>query len=400
MRQNTISRLSRGLEARALSRFPVTVGRLPRRIETGRWVAVAPLIAVLLMVGCRAPRGGDGPTAGADVSLLESTPDRTDATETSPLHPRVKMTTTLGNLVLELDAEASPLTVINFVDYVQDGFYDGITFHRVVKKSVIQGGGFLPDLTAKTEGLRETIRSESPNGLVNRQYTIGMVRRPGVAHSARSEFYINLANNLHLDEPVDGVGYTVFGKVVEGIDTIEHIHRVPVAAHPAYAEGRSAVVPIKPVVIQSARLTTPFDRAGAEQLAQKYRAEGENRLADLIRSYEEKAGSKAVTSSSGLIYVDLVVGGGAMPVLQSEVSILYLGTFVGGVEFESRLEEPLKIKLDTAIKGWQEGLQTMQEGGQRLLVVPSELGFGTGGIPGMIPPDSTLVFEITLLQVD
>lgn len=382
------------LEARAMPRFPVTVGRLSRRIETRRWVAAAPLIAVLLMVGCRAPRGGDG------VLPLESTSDRTDSTETSPLHPRVKMKTTLGVLVLELDAEASPLTVINFVDYVRDGFYDGITFHRVVKKSVIQGGGFLPDMTVKSEGLRATVPSEWPNGLVNRRYTIGMVRRPGVAHSARSEFYINLDHNLHLDEPRDGLGYTVFGRVVEGFDAIERIRRVSVASHPAYAEGRSAVVPLIPVVIKSARLITPFDRAGAEQLAQQYRAEGENRLADLIRSYEEKAGSKAVTSESGLTYVDLVVGGGAMPVLQSEISILYLGTFVDGVEFESRLDEPLKIKLDSAIQGWQEGLQTMKEGGQRLLVVPSELGFGAGGIPGMIPPDSTLVYEITLLQVD
>ena len=359
---------------------------LTQRIETRRWVAVAPLIAILLMVGCQAPRGGGSPIA--------------DATETNPLHPRVEMETTLGNLVLELDAEASPITVINFVDYIQDGFYNGITFHRVVEKTVIQGGGYLPDMTAKTEGLRATIPNEWPNGLVNRRYTIGMVRRPGVANSARSEFYINLANNLHLDEPSDKVGYTVFGKVVDGFDTIEHIRRVPVAAHPGYAEGRSAVVPIKPVVIRTMRLITPFDRAGAKQIVQKYQAEEENRLANLIRSHEEKAGNKAVTSKSGLIYVDLVVGGGAMPVLESEISILYIGTFVGGVEFESRLEEPLTIKLDTAIKGWQEGLQTMKEGGQRLLIVPSELGFGAGGIPGMIPPDSTLVFEITLLQVD
>lgn len=395
-----MTKLSSRLEARAMSRFPMTVGRVARRIETRRWVAVASLIAVLLTVGCRAPRGGEGPTAGASVSRLESTSDRTDATETNPLHPRVKMKTTLGNLVLKLNAEASPITVINFIDYVQNGFYDGITFHRVVENSVIQGGAYLPDMTVKTRGLQANIPSEWPNGLVNRRYTIGMVRRPGVAHSARSEFYINLDNNLHLDEPRDGLGYTVFGKVVEGFDTLEHIRRVSVASHPAYAEGRSAVVPLIPVVIRSARLITPFDRAGAEQMARQYQAEGENRLADLIRSYEEKAGSKAVISESGLTYVDLVVGGGAMPVLQSEISILYLGTFVDGVEFESRLDEPLKIKLDTAIQGWQEGLQTMKEGGQRLLVVPSELGFGAGGIPGMIPPDATLVYEITLLQVD
>ncbi|MCH7884534.1 MAG: peptidylprolyl isomerase [Planctomycetes bacterium] len=359
---------------------------LTQRIETRRWVAVAPLIAMLLMVGCQTPRGGGSPIA--------------DAAETNPLRPRVELETTLGNLVLELDAEASPITVINFVDYIQDGFYNGITFHRVVEKTVIQGGGYLPDMTAKTDGLRATIPNEWPNGLVNRRYTIGMVRRPGVANSARSEFYINLAHNLHLDEPSDKVGYTVFGKVVDGFDTIEKIRRVPVATHPRYAEGRSAVVPIKPVVIRTVRLITPFDRAGAKQIVQQYQAEEENRLANLIRSHEEKAGNKAVTSKSGLIYVDLVVGGGAMPVLESEISILYIGTFVGGVEFESRLEEPLTIKLDTAIKGWQEGLQTMKEGGERLLIVPSELGFGSGGIPGMIPPDSTLVFEITLLQVD
>ncbi len=359
------------------------------------------LAAILIgLPGCRTPRGGEGAQVDAGDHRDETKADQTRWEKATPLHPDVKVETSLGDIVLQLDAEAAPITVINFTDYVRDGFYEGTTFHRVVAKSVIQGGAHLPNMSLKTEGLRPSISSEWPNGLVNRMHTVGMVRRPGIAQSAQSGFYINLDHNLRLDEPRDGLGYTVFGKVVDGFDTIERIRRVRVATHPKYAEGRSAVVPLEPVIIRSMGLLTPFDRPGAEKIALAYRMEDENRLADLISSLEEEAGNKAVTLDSGLVYVDFISGGGAMPVLESQVTVLYEGTFVYGIEFESRLDKPLTIRLDTAIKGWQEALLTMKEGGKRTLIVPPELAYGSGGIPGKIPPDSTLIYAIELLEVE
>ncbi|SMC28765.1 peptidyl-prolyl cis-trans isomerase B (cyclophilin B) [Andreprevotia lacus DSM 23236] len=139
---------------------------------------------------------------------------------------QVKLTTNHGDIVLELDADKAPLTVANFVQYVQDGHYDGTVFHRVIDGFMIQGGGFAPGL--KQKDTRDTIKNEATNGLKNEAYTVAMARTPD-PHSASAQFFINVANNdfLNFQTPTpQGFGYAVFGKVVEGKEVVDAIKGV------------------------------------------------------------------------------------------------------------------------------------------------------------------------------
>ena len=164
--------------------------------------------------------------------------------------PRVALETDLGRIVIELDAERAPRTVANFLRYVREGFYDGTIFHRVVPGFVVQGGGFTADLVRKPT--HPPIPNESDNGLSNRRGTVAMARTRD-PDSATSQFYINLADNAFLDHRPPAArpsGYTVFGRVVEGMDVVEAIVRRPTG--PAGPFPRD--VPRPPVVIRSARV--------------------------------------------------------------------------------------------------------------------------------------------------
>ena len=159
--------------------------------------------------------------------------------------PRVKLSTSLGNVVLELNPEAAPKTVENFLLYVNDKHYDGTIFHRVIDGFMVQGGGFTTDMQQK--GTRAPIPLEAKNGLKNDKYTIAMARTSN-PNSATSQFFINVANNDALNAPKpDGYGYTVFGKVVEGFETVDKIRTVATGNR-----GMHQNVPVTPVVIQSA----------------------------------------------------------------------------------------------------------------------------------------------------
>ncbi|WP_028454476.1 peptidylprolyl isomerase [Chitinilyticum litopenaei] len=139
---------------------------------------------------------------------------------------KVKLTTSLGELVLELDEVKAPITVSNFVQYVQDGHYDGTIFHRVIDGFMIQGGGFEPGL--KQKKTRDNIKNEAQNGLKNVAYSVAMARTPD-PHSASAQFFINVGDNDFLDfrsETPQGWGYAVFGKVVEGKDVVDQIKGV------------------------------------------------------------------------------------------------------------------------------------------------------------------------------
>ena len=138
---------------------------------------------------------------------------------------QVRLTTSSGDVVIELDSEKAPVTVENFLAYVDNGFYDGTVFHRVIDGFMIQGGGFEPGM--KQKPTREPIANEANNGLKNDAYTVAMARTTDV-DSATAQFFINVANNDFLnfrDESMQGWGYCVFGEVVEGIavhEVIEH----------------------------------------------------------------------------------------------------------------------------------------------------------------------------------
>ena len=159
-------------------------------------------------------------------------------------NPQVLMKTSLGEIVIELYPEKSPKSVANFLQYVDDGFYSGLIFHRVIGNFMIQGGGFDKDMKQKTP--RGTIPLESRNGLKNDAGTLAMART-SVPDSATSQLFINTVDNASLNHPSpDGNGYAVFGKVVEGMDTVEKIAKVKTGRN-----GPHGDVPTEPVLIES-----------------------------------------------------------------------------------------------------------------------------------------------------
>ena len=161
--------------------------------------------------------------------------------------PRVKIATSMGDIVVQLDPAKAPKTVENFLAYVQDKHYDGTVFHRVIDGFMIQGGGFTADM--KQKPTKAPIPLEASNGLKNDTYTIAMART-GDPNSATSQFFINVKDNAMLNAPSpDGHGYAVFGKVVEGTQVVDKIKAVTTANKGPYQN-----VPATPVVIQSATL--------------------------------------------------------------------------------------------------------------------------------------------------
>jgi peptidyl-prolyl cis-trans isomerase A (cyclophilin A) len=161
--------------------------------------------------------------------------------------PRVKLATSAGDIVLELDAAKAPKSVENFLQYVKDKHYDGTVFHRVIDGFMIQGGGFTADLQQKPT--RAPIPLEASNGLKNDKYTVAMART-GNPNSATSQFFINVKNNDSLNAPnPDGYGYTVFGKVVAGTDVVDKIRGVATGN-----KGGMQNVPLEAITIKSASL--------------------------------------------------------------------------------------------------------------------------------------------------
>ena len=159
--------------------------------------------------------------------------------------PEVKLSTSLGDIVVELEPQKAPKTVENFLQYVNDKFYNGTVFHRVINGFMIQGGGFTADMQQKPT--RAPIPLEASNGLKNDTYTIAMART-GDPNSATAQFFINVKNNDSLNAPSpDGYGYTVFGKVIKGMDVVDKIKAVATGNR-----GPHQNVPSTPVVIQSA----------------------------------------------------------------------------------------------------------------------------------------------------
>lgn len=159
----------------------------------------------------------------------------------------VKFETNFGDLTIELDAEKAPVTVANFLSYVDDGFYDGTIFHRVIKGFMIQGGGFDEKMSQKTT--KDQIQNEANNGLKNDHYTIAMART-SMPHSATAQFFINGNNNDFLNHTAptgSGWGYCVFGKVIEGMDVVDKIIQVKTGNKNGHQD-----VPLENVVIKKA----------------------------------------------------------------------------------------------------------------------------------------------------
>jgi peptidyl-prolyl cis-trans isomerase B (cyclophilin B) len=159
----------------------------------------------------------------------------------------IRLETSKGDIVLELDAERAPKTAENFLAYVTEGFYDGTVFHRVIDGFMIQGGGFDETMTQKPT--RDPVENEANNGLKNEDYTVAMARTKD-PHSATAQFFINVKDNAflnHTAQNAQGWGYAVFGRVVEGKDVVDAIKTVDTGSVGFFQD-----VPLEPVVILKA----------------------------------------------------------------------------------------------------------------------------------------------------
>lgn len=180
----------------------------------------------------------------AGTARVQAPPLQAPAPTPAPGNPVVVVSTSMGDITIELFKDRAPVSVENFLQYVADGFYEGTIFHRVKPGYVIQGGGYTPEMVERTT--RPPIQNEATNGLRNTRGTVAMARMRAL-RSATAQWYINLANNTALDHrgysPED-FGYAVFGRVLEGMNVVDKI-----AATPTAMNGPHDDVPVTPVVI-------------------------------------------------------------------------------------------------------------------------------------------------------
>jgi peptidyl-prolyl cis-trans isomerase B (cyclophilin B) len=165
-------------------------------------------------------------------------------------NPMVVLSTSMGDIKIELFADKAPVTVQNFLDYVKAGYYDGTIFHRVIPGFMVQGGGLTPDMQDKRQGQKAAIKNESSNGLKNDTGTVAMART-SAPDSATSQFFINVKDNAFLNKESAGdkVGYAVFGKVVDGMDVVRKIEQVKTGS-----KGPHQNVPVDAVTIKSTKV--------------------------------------------------------------------------------------------------------------------------------------------------
>ncbi len=191
----------------------------------------------------------------AAVALVRSGPGRADEIAIQPekketahvnVNPIVVMKTSMGSLELELLQEQAPLTVANFLQYVEDKFFDNTIFHRVIDGFMVQGGGFTADM--KQKATREPIKNEAKNGLKNLRGTLSMART-NVVDSATSQFFMNLVDNAFLDHGSRDFGYAVFAKVVSGMEVLDKIAKVKTTNRAGHQN-----VPVEPVILETVRL--------------------------------------------------------------------------------------------------------------------------------------------------
>jgi peptidyl-prolyl cis-trans isomerase A (cyclophilin A) len=190
-----------------------------------------PLIAGLILSTCLSS------------SFAAETPAKPAASPTPAASPQVQVVTSMGNFTIELNPERAPLTVANFLKYVDQAHYTGTIFHRVVANFVIQGGGF--DASGKPVAAPAKVVNESGNGLTNQRGTVGLARS-SEPHGGDAQFYVNLYDNEALDPNKTRWGYAVFGKVVQGMEVVDKIGNVATGSRGLFKEDS----PLQPVIIQ------------------------------------------------------------------------------------------------------------------------------------------------------
>lgn len=230
------------------------------RIVVGMGLVAAYLLS---MTGCGSKSEGGvearsasipGSPAGSDEKspAANGNKDKAGAASFDPDHPTVVIDTSLGEMVVTLDRKAAPLTVANFLKFVNKGHYDQTIFHQVLKDYVMMAGGFTEKLQEKKTA-DPPVRNEAHNGLKNLRGTIAMVRRPDVIDSSTCQFYLNVADNPNLDfkgRTPDEYGYCVFGRVTKGLEVVDKIAVTPVQDRPEFER-----IPTQTVLIRSIRQT-------------------------------------------------------------------------------------------------------------------------------------------------
>ncbi len=221
-----------------------------------RWALVTAVALVSMAAGCRpvaesparVSSRSKSARAASDVRHEARRPMATPSTSDDGEPPIVVIHTSCGDVTVRLDRRRAPETVANFLDYVDNGHYDGTIFHQVARDQLVLGGGFTPRLVEKP-ALRKPVVNEAANGLSNRRGTIAMARRLEAPDSATCQFYINLGDNEsldHRDQSVDGFGYCVFGEVLTGLEVVEQIASAEVTDTEAFD-----LLPIRTVLIKT-----------------------------------------------------------------------------------------------------------------------------------------------------
>jgi len=177
--------------------------------------------------------------------LIACLPLVATAADEVPAHPYIRFETSEGNIIVELDGRRAPITVANFLSLVDDGYFDGTIFHRVIKNFMVQGGGYTPGLKLKEPG--DFIANESGNGLKNVRGSIAMARQRK-PHTAKAQFFFNLKNNPSLDPSPDQWGYAVFGMVIDGMDVVEKIGAARTGPQGEFSKD----VPNVPIIVNKA----------------------------------------------------------------------------------------------------------------------------------------------------
>ncbi len=334
--------------------------------------------------------------------------DSTTATESAlqTLKPRVKIVTNMGDIIVQLHADQAPITVENFLRYVDEGFYDGTVFHRNIEGFMIQGGGYDKNYDKKTEGLHDPIKNEWRNGRAHLRSTLAMARLGGKPDSAQAQFFINLVDNAFLGEPQpDGAGYANFGHVVSGMDVVDAIAKVDKEPNPKVGT-RQAHTPKKPVVIESIKMIDDikYDKIVETITAQKraYVKQVRSVFPALEKEFNIKIPELRMYPS-GLMMATVKEGSGRTPNNVSQVRVHYKGVLLDGTEFDSSYSrnKPSEFGLNRVIKAWAMGLSRMKEGEMAVIVAPPHLAYGNQYRPGPppIPANSTLVFVVELKKI-
>lgn len=333
-----------------------------------------------------------------------------------------------GDIWIQLYPNETPLTVTNFVNLADRGYYDGIKFHRVINDFMIQGG----DPTGSGRG-GPGYRFDDEFSPVLRHDGPGVLSMANAGPGTNgSQFFITHKATPHLDDR-----HSVFGRVLEGQDVVNSIEQDDAMTtvvifgdtetlfeenkskrsqwneildqnYPAASSGLAAErredSQAKAEEMQAeaaeryAALREKKQKAEAEAAARKEATE--KAFEDFISSKKEELGQEPVRTDSGLVYFELKEGDGKQPNPTDRVTVHYTGTFLDGKKFDSSRDKgtPATFGLNRVIKGWTEGVGSMKVGGRRLLVVPSELAYGERGRSG-IPPSSPLVFDVELLEI-